>query len=97
MKMSWRDRLRPASRRPMTCGEVGQWLQHYLDGELDERRSGRLAAHLEDCKRCGLEADVYDQIRRSLVGHRAEVPAESIARLREFGARIARGETPVQP
>jgi hypothetical protein len=39
------------TNRPMTCGEVGELLQFYLDGELDEPRSTRLAAHLKDCRR----------------------------------------------
>ncbi len=96
MKMSWRDRLRPSSRRPMTCEEVGRWLQHHLDHELDERRSGRLAAHLEDCKRCGLEADTYERIKHSLAGTRPAVSDDAIERLRQFGERIARGEEPVE-
>lgn len=92
MKMSWRDRLRPSSRRPMTCEEVGHWLQHHLDDELDDRRSARLVAHLEDCRRCGLELETYVRIKRSLVDRREPVPAESLERLRNFGARLARGE-----
>lgn len=84
-----------ANRRPMQCDEVGRLLQHYLDGHLDERRAARLAAHLEDCRRCGLEADTYERIKSSLAERRGSVPAESLARLREFGERIARGEEPV--
>ena len=80
----------------MTCGEVGKWLQHYLDGELDERRSGRLSAHLEDCRRCGLETDTYQRIKDSLAADQPSVPADSLARLREFGARIARGGEPIE-
>jgi len=80
----------------MTCGEVGEWLQHYLDGELDDGRSERLAAHLEDCRRCGLEADTYERIKHALADHQLSVPADSLARLREFGARIARGDEPVE-
>ena len=95
MKMSWRDRFRPSGRRPMTCEEVGTWLQHYLDHELDERGSGRLAAHLEDCKRCGLEAETYERIKHSLADARPAVPDDAITRLREFGERIARGEEPI--
>ena len=29
MKMSWKDRLLPGRRRPMSCDEVGRWLQHH--------------------------------------------------------------------
>jgi len=84
-----------ANRRPMQCDEVGKLLQHYLDGHLDERRTVRLAAHLEDCRRCGLEANTYERIKSSLAERRGSVPAESLARLREFGERIARGEEPI--
>lgn len=95
MKKPWKSLFR-SSARPMTCGEVGEWLQHYLDGELDDRRSERLAAHLEDCRRCGLEVDTYQRIKDSLAAHQPSVPADSLARLREFGARIARGDEPVE-
>lgn len=84
-----------ANRRPMQCDEVGRLLQHYLDGHLDERRAARLAAHLKDCRRCGLEVNTYERIKSSLAERRGSVPAESLARLREFGERIARGEEPV--
>ncbi|MBI4884641.1 MAG: zf-HC2 domain-containing protein [Actinobacteria bacterium] len=79
----------------MSCREVGKWVHYYLDGELDEGRSARLAAHLEDCRRCGLEADTYQRVKAALAGRHSAVPAESLARLREFGARIARGDEPV--
>lgn len=96
MKMSLMSLFRRSSKRPMTCGEVGQWLQHYLDGQLDERRSQRLSAHLEDCRRCGLEADTYRRIKHSLAEHPSAVPADSLARLREFGERLARGDEPIE-
>lgn len=87
--------FRFTNRRPMQCDEVGKLLQHYLDGHLDERRGARLAAHLEDCRRCGLEANTYERIKGSLAERRGPVPAESLARLREFGERIARGDEPI--
>lgn len=79
---------------PMNCHEVGQVLQHYLDGELDPARSARLAAHLEECRRCGLEADTYRRIKHSLADRQEAVPGDSLARLREFGERLAKGENP---
>ena len=96
MRFSLTRLIRPASRRPMTCSEVVKLLQHFLDGHLDERRSVRLAAHLEDCRRCGLEADTYERIKHSLAERQGTLPADSLARLREFGERIARGDEPVE-
>jgi len=50
-----------------------------------------LAEHLEDCKRCGLEADVYRRIKDAIGQRRADVSEESVQRLREFGQRLAEG------
>jgi hypothetical protein len=77
---------------PMSCAEVGALLQQFLDRELDAERSAELSAHLEECVRCGLEAETYERIKRSLA-HRAEpVPPASLERLREFGLSLSRGD-----
>ena len=82
--------LRPGE--PMTCPEVGRFLQRYLDDELhDDADSEMLAQHLELCRRCGLEADTYAKIKTALASRRAEVPPESIERLRAFGERLVDG------
>ena len=76
----------------LSCPEVGRSLQRFLDSELaDEVEIEALAAHLEECKRCGLEADVYRRIKDVIEHRRSEVPEESVQRLREFGERLAEG------
>jgi anti-sigma factor (TIGR02949 family) len=82
---------------PMDCHEVAQLLQHYLDGHIDAERARRIEAHLADCRRCGMEAETYERIKATLAAHRPEVPPESVARLREFAERLARGEEPSNP
>ncbi|MFP5488162.1 MAG: anti-sigma factor family protein, partial [Acidimicrobiia bacterium] len=69
-------------------------LQQYLDDELDAARGQLIAAHLDDCRRCGLEAETYEQIKQTLASRRADVPDESVDRLREFGRSLIRGEEP---
>jgi hypothetical protein len=81
---------------PMSCEEVGKVLQEYLDDHLDPGRSERLAAHLEECRRCGLEAETYQHIKESLAARREPASDDSLARLRAFGERIARGEEQVE-
>lgn len=81
----------------MSCHQVGEVLQQYLDGYIDEDRSSRIEEHLEECRRCGLEAEAYERIKSTLSSQRAELPADSVARLREFGVRLARGEEPTAP
>jgi anti-sigma factor RsiW len=71
------------------CPEVGRLLQRYLDGEIDELKAQRIARHLEDCRRCGMKAETYSAIKRSLREHRASVPADTVERLRAFGERLA--------
>ncbi len=78
------------SRNQLSCRQVGQILQSHLDGELDEDRARRVATHLDDCRRCGLEAETYTALRASLARQGAVEP-ERLERLRAFGARLAEG------
>jgi len=81
----------------MSCHQVGEVLQQYLDGQIDPERAGRIEAHLDECLRCGMEAETYERIKTTLAEQRPEVSAESVDRLREFGQRLARGEDPTVP
>jgi len=81
----------------LDCHEVAEVLQRYLDGHIDAERAGRIEAHLEECRRCGMEAETYARIKAALAAHRPDVPAESIARLREFAESLARGDAPSTP
>ncbi len=81
----------------MTCRHVGEVLQEYLDGYIDDERTSRIAAHLDECRRCGMEAEAYERIKATLATlatTRADLPADSLGRLRDFGERLARGESP---
>ncbi|MFE9338366.1 anti-sigma factor family protein [Streptomyces sp. NPDC007063] len=80
----WR---RPAAERRMNCLQVARVLQSYLDGETNEVTTRRVAAHLEDCRRCGLEASVYQEIHDALA-RRAEPESRAVERLRAFGASL---------
>ena len=77
----------------MNCMQVARILQAYLDGQADEVTARRVTAHLEDCRRCGLEAAVYREIKHSL-SRRETLADEAVARLRVFGEALARGESP---
>ncbi len=81
----------------MSCHQVGEVLQQYLDGHIDPDRARRIEAHLDECRRCGMEAATYERIKSTLAAQRPEVSAESVDRLREFGERLARGEEPTPP
>ena len=78
--------------RPLSCRQVGQILQSFLDFELDEVTADKVAEHLEDCRRCGMAADVYLEIKASLGRDAPAVPEESLSRLEEFARRLTTGE-----
>lgn len=77
------------SRGALGCHEVGRRLQVYLDGEIDEERARLVAAHLEECLRCGMEAETYSAIKRCLQRLSGPEAPEALERLRVFGERLA--------
>ncbi|MFJ9012523.1 anti-sigma factor family protein [Streptomyces canus] len=82
-------RRRDSPERRMSCIQVARVLQAYLDGETDEVTAGPVAAHLEDCRRCGLEAGTYREIKSALT--RLEQPdAGAVERLRVFAEGLLR-------
>jgi anti-sigma factor RsiW len=90
----WLNRVlgRDRGNDELDCHRVGELLQHYLDGHIDEERARLIEVHLEACRRCGLEAETYRRIKASLATRAPEVPHDAVDRLREFGERLARGE-----
>lgn len=74
----------------MDCEEVGRVLQQYLDSEVTVHTATQVAEHLEACRRCGLEAGVYRDLKTA-IAHRSDPREDSVARLREFGHTLSRG------
>lgn len=83
----WR-RLR-GSADIASCREVGHVLQTYLDGELDELAAARITRHLKLCRRCGMEATTYAEIKASLSRRGTRhVDPTAVDRLRAFGEEL---------
>ena len=73
------------------CLRTMRALQAYLDGALEDVPARRVAEHLEVCRRCRLEADVYGAIKASLARRRHhDLDARTVEDLRRFGERLAR-------
>jgi anti-sigma factor (TIGR02949 family) len=88
-------RLRLWPRRSAaSCSEVIAVLQEFLDGAVDAGTAARVERHLEACRRCGLEASVYREIKASLRRQRGDVDAATLDRLRAFVARVGEGGVP---
>ncbi|MBS2963553.1 zf-HC2 domain-containing protein [Actinocrinis puniceicyclus] len=81
------DRAR-RMREMRECMHVGPKLQAYLDGEVDDATVERVAAHLEYCRKCGLELAAYRAIKHAL-GQRQQPADDALARLRSFGEQLA--------
>jgi anti-sigma factor (TIGR02949 family) len=80
-------RRRDTAERKLGCVQVIRVLQEYLDGETDEVTARRVAAHLDDCRDCGLEADLYREIKKALARQKRP-DARAVERLRGFGESL---------
>lgn len=77
------------SREMASCMRVMRVLQSYLDGQTDEVTAERVSKHLEACRRCGLEAATYREIKAALARRAAPLERASLERLRDFGSSLA--------
>lgn len=74
------------------CHQVARVLQDYLDGELDVAGACRVAAHLEGCWYCGLEASLYEAIKVAVVAVSTQGGSDSgdaVERARAFADDLA--------
>jgi anti-sigma factor RsiW len=74
-----------------SCVKVMRVLQSYLDGNTDEVTARRVHNHLEACRRCGLEAATYRELKASLARGASPIDADSVERIRAFGRALATG------
>ncbi len=63
------------------CQEVAAVLQSFLDGELPAQDADRVAAHLEHCHRCDIEATTVRKIIDAIQRQRPELDPGTYARL----------------
>ena len=75
----------------LSCRDVANVLQGYLDGELDELLARRVTRHLEMCVRCGMRAETYVEIKRALRHSTGSPPQDALHRLRAFAQDLAEG------
>lgn len=78
--------------KDLSCEQIMEVLQGYLDGQVDENTAKRVAAHLDKCAMCGPEADLFVQIKDRLAISQQPVDPAVLASLRSYGQRVARGE-----
>ena len=79
-------------RRGMSCNDILEVLQSYLDGEVEADTARQVATHLAKCDRCDRESEIFNRIKGSLNQHRIDIDPEVRDALASFGERLARGE-----
>lgn len=75
--------------RGLSCHQVEQVLQEYLDGELDPEETPKVLAHLDQCRDCGLEADLYTRIKGTLQTYQEAPTDDSMLNVRALAAELA--------
>ena len=81
-------------KRGLTCQQVEAVLQQYLDEELEATEVPKVLKHLETCKACGLEAEMYTQIKSSLISHQEMPSDDSMTRIRSLAEQLATSGIP---
>lgn len=79
-------------RRGMSCADVLEVLQSYVDGEIDDAEARQVLAHLDGCDPCDHESVVYRRIKVSLRKRATPIDPEIMSALTQFSNRVARGE-----
>lgn len=74
---------------PPDCRDVAEVLQSYLDGELPESQTHLVEEHLEHCDRCGIEAAVYEEVKRSLERLATPPNRDALDRLHTYADQLA--------
>ncbi len=75
-------------REMATCLRVARLVQRYLDHEIGPGPARRVRAHLETCRRCGLDIAAYREIKASLAREDAAPDPGALARLRAFATSL---------
>jgi anti-sigma factor (TIGR02949 family) len=70
------------------CRQVRRTLQAFLDGEVPADRAEQVAAHLESCARCSVEAEILDRVIAALRRLRPDLDLVAYTRLLDAVDRI---------
>jgi hypothetical protein len=84
-RLSYTVRCSPLARS--RCRWASWLLQQHLSGRLDAEGAEILRQHLDECRHCGLEDEIYTRIIDSLSGQ-GHAPNGSVRRLEEFAERL---------
>lgn len=76
------------NRNNPSCKDVALVVQSYLDGELDNTDIAAVERHLDACRDCGMEAEMYETLKARIHARRRDVDPEIVDRLHAFTASM---------
>ena len=82
------------ARGRLGCRQVRRTLQSFLDGEVEALHAERVAAHLESCARCQVEAGLLARLIESLQRLRPDIDLAAYTRLVESTRRLTEHDPP---
>ena len=78
--------------KDLSCSEVLEVLQSYLDGETDETTARYMSGHLTVCVDCEPESAIYRRIKSTIAFGGAEIDQTVLSRLEMFAQRVSTGQ-----
>ena len=82
-----------AQLRDMTeCRRIKPLLQSYLDGHISDEDAVRVSTHLDACRRCGLAAETFRQIKAALSRLADDPDRDAVQRLERFVEKLGDDE-----
>lgn len=81
-------------RGRLGCRQVRRTLQAFLDGEVEPLHAELVAAHLESCPRCRVEAELLTRVIESLQRLRPDLDLAAYTRLVEGTEQLTERERP---
>ena len=82
------------ARGRLGCRQVRRTLQSFLDGEVEALHAERVAAHLESCARCQVEAELLARVIESLQRLRPDIDLAAYTRLVEATEQLSGRDPP---
>ena len=83
-----------SDHRRLGCRQVRRTLQAFLDGEVEARRAELVAAHLESCARCQVEAEVLAKVIATIQQLRPDLDLAAYTRLVEATEQLSGRDPP---
>lgn len=71
-------------RDMLECRRVKPLLQPHLDGHISREDAVLVATHLDACRRCGLAAETFREIKAGLARFSEEPDQQTVQRLERF-------------